>query len=123
MKLYRVILPVKNIEEAKTFYTNLLGINGKRVSAGRHYFNCGGTILACYDSGADGDNFELPPNPEHLYFAVENLEEVFERAKKLNVKKIDKTIEMMPWGERCFYLTDPFGNQICFVDKETVFIG
>ncbi len=37
-RLYRVILPVSNIDEAAAFYCYLLGIPGERVSPGRHYF-------------------------------------------------------------------------------------
>ena len=48
-RLFRVILPVTDIEEAKKFYELVLGIAGERVSPGRHYFDCGGTVLACYD--------------------------------------------------------------------------
>ena len=54
-RLYRVILPVDDIDRADRFYTELLGLAGERVSPGRHYFDCGGTILACYDPVADGD--------------------------------------------------------------------
>jgi catechol 2,3-dioxygenase-like lactoylglutathione lyase family enzyme len=53
--LYRVIQPVKNIEEAARFYSHVLGTPGERVSPGRHYFICGHTILACYDPITDGD--------------------------------------------------------------------
>ena len=28
-----------------------------------------------------------------------------------------------PWGERSFYLRDPFGNPLCFVDAATLFTG
>jgi uncharacterized glyoxalase superfamily protein PhnB len=28
-----------------------------------------------------------------------------------------------PWGERSFYVADPFGNPVCFVSRETVFTG
>jgi hypothetical protein len=28
-----------------------------------------------------------------------------------------------PWGERCFYAFDPFGNGLCFVDETTLFTG
>src|SRR5262249_9172362 len=45
-KLFRVILPVSNIETAAKFYALILGLPGERVSPGRHYFNCDGTILA-----------------------------------------------------------------------------
>ena len=56
VKLYRVILPVSDIEQAEAFYRQLLDTPGQRVSRGRHYFDCGGTILACYDPVADGDD-------------------------------------------------------------------
>jgi len=36
---------------------------------------------------------------------------------------MDDSIEAMPWGERLFYATDPWGNPICFVDSVTVFTG
>lgn len=55
-QLYRVILPVSHIEQAAEFYAVVFGIQGERVSQGRHYFNCNGTILACYDPVADGDD-------------------------------------------------------------------
>jgi hypothetical protein len=33
----------------------------RRVSGGRHYFDCGGAILACYDALADGDPERILP--------------------------------------------------------------
>ncbi len=120
--IFRVILPVNDIEKAQAFYTSLLGIEGKRVSPGRHYFRCGGTILACFDPRSDGDNFDLPPNPDHIYFSVKNLNAVFKRAQVLGAIILDE-IGTRPWGETSFYLKDPFGNKICFVQEETVFTG
>ncbi len=32
-------------------------------------------------------------------------------------------IHRRSWGERSFYVEDPFGNKICFVDQDTVFTG
>ncbi|MGA3068293.1 MAG: VOC family protein, partial [Tepidisphaeraceae bacterium] len=61
-KLFRVILPVSDIEAATKFYSELLADPGRRVSPGRHYFNCGGVILACFDPKADGDDFDPTPN-------------------------------------------------------------
>lgn len=122
-RLYRVILPVSEIDAATIFYRELLGVAGRRVSPGRHYFDCGETILACFDPRADGDNFDARPNPDHLYFAVPDLDAVFQRALKLGCKRIDNTVQTRPWGERCFYATDPFGNPFCFVDEQTIFTG
>jgi hypothetical protein len=28
-----------------------------------------------------------------------------------------------PWGERSFYVKDPWGNGLCFVDEKTLFTG
>ena len=121
-RLFRVILPVNDIEKAHKFYSSLLKMDGKRVSSGRHYFICGGTILACFDPRADTDDFDLPPNPDHIYFAVKNLNLFFSRAQELGTTILDQ-IKVRPWGERSFYMKDPFGNKICFVDDETVFTG
>lgn len=123
MRLYRVILPVCDIDKAAEFYAAVFDLPGERVSDGRHYFDCGGTILACFDPRADGDDFDLPPNPDHLYFAVEDLEAVFERCRRAPCSQLDERIETRPWGERCFYAADPFGNKICFVDRTTLFTG
>jgi catechol 2,3-dioxygenase-like lactoylglutathione lyase family enzyme len=66
-RLYRVLVPVSDIEAARRFYEPVLGAPGKRVSPGRHYFDCEGTILACSDPQADGDGYAAKPNPEPLY--------------------------------------------------------
>ena len=28
-----------------------------------------------------------------------------------------------PWGERSFYVEDPWGNPLCFVDRGTIYAG
>lgn len=124
LRIYRVIIPVSDIEAAKDFYQKLFGMPGKRVSPGRHYFNLGNVIFACYDPKVDGDNdIEFSPNPDHVYISVDKLDELFLTASKLNFRSIDEKIETQPWGERCFYTQDPFGNPLCFVDSATVFMG
>jgi catechol 2,3-dioxygenase-like lactoylglutathione lyase family enzyme len=123
--LYRIILPVRDIERATAFYSAVLGMPGHRVSPGRHYFRCGGTILACYDPVADGDggqdDWHFHPF-QYLYFSVGNLEAVLERFQKAG-GTVDNGIETKAWGERLFYGRDPFGSRIGFVDERTVFTG
>ena len=121
VRLFRVLLPVGDIEKAAEFYGRLFGIPGERVSPGRHYFDCGGTILACFDPRSDGDGYDASSNPEHFYFAVPDLEEIFQRAQAAGFQTLEAAIETRPWGERSFYGKDPFGNPICFVDENTVF--
>jgi len=87
---------------------------------GRHYFSCSGTILACYDALADGDPEPVGPNPQHIYFSVDDVDAAYERVRRRNGRDITP-IENRPWGERSFYANDPFGNPICFVDSKTLF--
>jgi len=130
-RLFRVILPVDDIEPAAAFYAELLGQSGMRVSGGRHYFRCGDVMLAVYSPKGDGDRREPRPNWDHVYFAVDDLEEVYRRAQKLGGLSThvgDGRLPMgeiatRPWGERSFYLSDPFGNPLCFVDSQTLFTG
>ncbi len=122
-RLFRVVLLVFDINRAVGFYGLLLGLPGKRISPGRHYFNCGDTILVCHDPRADGHDFDAQPNPDHVYFAVPNLDEVFARAKEADCSWLEEEIRERPWGERSFYAKDPFGNPLCFVDAKTMFTG
>jgi catechol 2,3-dioxygenase-like lactoylglutathione lyase family enzyme len=130
-RLYRVILPVGDIERAARFYSELLGVEGRRVSPGRHYFDCGEVILALVDPRADGDPGEARPNQDYIYFAVKDLEAVSTRAQRLGGLSSEigdgarpmGQIATRPWGERSFYMKDPFGNPLCFVDEKTLFTG
>ncbi len=131
VRLFRVIMPVTNIEEAARFYSALFDQSGFRVSNGRHYFDCGGVILAVYDAKADGDRAAVRGNPEHVYFAVQDLEAFFKRAeavgglsKEIGDGKLPMgSIARRPWGERSFYMHDVSGNPLCFVDEQTVYRG
>jgi len=124
-RLYRIILPVNNIDKAVKFYSEILDQKGIRVSPGRHYFNLGGTVLACYDPKKDGDEFgdgwKFHKN-QYMYIAVDNLQYVHEKMKYSDCKFVGE-IGNMPWGETLFYANDPFDNPICFVDEKTIFIG
>lgn len=126
MKLYRIIFPVTDIERAAAFYSYVFEQAGQRVSSGRHYFDLGGTIIACYDPVADGDElndgWQFHDN-QYIYIAVKNLENMHRKLQASECKAVDAAIETMPWGERLFYAKDPFGNPVCFVDEKTVFTG
>jgi predicted enzyme related to lactoylglutathione lyase len=126
MKLYRVILPVRDIARAAEVYAKLLQKPGERVSPGRHYFDCGGTILACYDPVADGDQEEggwrHHPN-QYVYFSVDDLEAALARCRDVGCEIVGAGIQKMPWGERMFWALDPFRNPISFVDEKTLFTG
>lgn len=123
--LYRVILPVRDIETAARFYSSIFREQGERVSPGRHYFDCGGTILACYDPVADGDELDdgwSHHRNQYLYFSVRDLDAAYDAVGEAG-GEVTAEIDTMPWGEMLFYAKDPFGNPISFVDESTVFTG
>ena len=130
--LYRVMVPVGDIERAQAFYAKVLGQEGRRVSPGRHYFDCEGTILACFDPRADGDGRDARSNPEPIYLAVDDIQAAHDACKQAEGRFSDQVIpgvgalaeiEKRPWGELCFYVEVPFGNSLCFVSRESVFTG
>ena len=130
--LYRVIVPVNDIERAARFYAAVLRMPGRRVTPGRHYFNCGGTILACYDPESDGDGYAATPNPEPLYLAVSDLRSTYDDCQAAGARFSLESLPGVgplgqmarrPWGEESFYVHDPFGNPLCFVSEASVFTG
>ncbi len=124
MKLYRIIIPVNDIDLAIRFYSEIIGTEGTRVSTGRHYFKIGEMVVACYDPIADGDeqgSWHFHEN-QYLYFAVSDLTNCREKVIKFGISHITE-IKDMPWGETLFYTQDPFGTPICFVEEKTVFTG
>ena len=128
-RLFRIILQVPDLDQAEQFYGELLGDKGRRIPrASRHYIDCGPVILALVDVSADGETPK--PLPDNIYFAVSNLEEIHAQAKALNCLSSADVhgasagdIVVRPWGERSFYVIDPWDNKLCFVDEETLFTG
>ena len=127
-KLFRVILQVPDLDRAAEFYSKLLDDEGRRIPrASRYYFDCGPVILALVDPTAEE---EAKPLPDYIYFAVNNLEDVYARARELGCLSTEDVhgdsageIVVRPWGERSFYVDDPWGNGLCFVDEKTLFTG
>jgi catechol 2,3-dioxygenase-like lactoylglutathione lyase family enzyme len=125
-KIFRVTVEVADIEQGAAFYATLLGTPGKRHPGARQYFDCGGVILAVLDVSAGG----LPPTPgpKSLYFAVADVAAVHARAKALGALAQFKVhgqpasdVIVRPWGEKSFYATDPWGNELCFVAEGTLY--
>jgi predicted enzyme related to lactoylglutathione lyase len=125
-KIFRVTFEVSSLEQAAAFYAKLLADPGKRHPGGRHYFDCGGVLLAVLDTSQGGG--KPTPGPKSLYFAVDDLEAVHARAKELKAlapfqvhgqPAAEPTTR--PWGERSFYVTDPWGNESCFVQEGTLY--
>jgi hypothetical protein len=68
--------------------------------------------------------------PKALYFAVDDLDEIHQRATTLGCLS-DESVHgtpggkplVRPWGERSFYCNDPWGNPLCFLQAGTIYHG
>ena len=125
-KLFRVTLEVADLERATQLYAALFGLDGQRYPGARHYFDCGGVIVAVLDVSRGG----LPPTPgpKSLYFAVDDVDAVHARADQLGVLapyqvhgEPASAVITRPWGERSFYVVDPWGNDLCFCENGTLY--
>jgi catechol 2,3-dioxygenase-like lactoylglutathione lyase family enzyme len=131
LSVFRVIIPAGDLETSVRFYSSLLDQSGMQVSGGRHYFKCGGVVLAVYSPAGDGDTVPPRANFGHVYFSTTDLEACYQRAQAVGGLSRETgdgglpmgAIAKRPWGERSFYVADPFGNPLCFVDSSTLFTG
>lgn len=129
-KVYRITIPSDNIEVSVLFYATLLEVAGSRISPGRHYFDCEGTIISCYDAIANGDARAPRANEDYIYFAVDDIDAVYARARAAGAPLDEADVPTVgalgkvltrPWGERSFYTRDPSGNPLCFAARDTLF--
>jgi catechol-2,3-dioxygenase len=126
-QLFRINVEVGNLAEAKAFYEQLLGVEGRLQAGSRVYFTCGAVTLQVVDVSSGG----LPhPAAKALYFTVQDLDAIFSRAQALHCLSSESIhgaagggIVVRPWGERSFYAQDKWLNPLCFVEAGTVYPG
>jgi catechol 2,3-dioxygenase-like lactoylglutathione lyase family enzyme len=131
-RIYRLLLAATDLDRSQRFYEALLSTAGRRVGGGRVYFDCGPVILGLVDSSTAPESTRSAPT-EAVYFATDDVEGVHARARALGCLSTDLIhgdpanpageIVVRPWGERSFYVADPSGNPLCFVDARTLFTG
>jgi catechol-2,3-dioxygenase len=123
-RLFRLNVEVGSIDEASSFYSELLGIEGRPQMGARVYFDGGGVTLQVVEA-------QTPHTAaKALYFEVSDLDSIHDRAKRLNCLSDEQVhgtpageAVVRPWGERSFYADDPWGNPLCFVESGTIYAG
>lgn len=126
-QFFRLNIEVGDLPSAIAFYTKLLGFEGRRQAGSRCYFDCGPVTLQVVDvSSAHSPHAAA----KALYFTVNDLEAAYGRAKALRCLSREDVhdapgggIVVRPWGERSFYVEDPWKNPLCFVEEGTVYTG
>ena len=79
-QFFRLNVEVGDLDAATSFYTKLLGVQGRRQPGHRCYFDCGPVTLQVLDVSSES---QPHPAAKSLYFTVKNLEAVFDRAQAL----------------------------------------
>ena len=131
-RVFRILIHAVDLGASRRFYEELLATSGREVAQGRVYFDCGAVILGILDYAAVPES-DRPKPAEAIYLSTNRLPEVHERARRLNClskellhgdpKNPMGEIVERPWGELSFYVEDPSGNALCFVDETTLFTG
>lgn len=126
-QFFRLNVEVGDLNSAISFYAKLLGIEGRKQAGSRCYFDCGPVTLQVLDVSSVR---QPHTSPKALYFTVSDLEAVYERANQLRCVSREEVhdapgggIVVRPWGERSFYVEDPWKNPLCFVEEGTVYTG
>jgi predicted enzyme related to lactoylglutathione lyase len=126
-QFFRLNIEVGDLEAAISFYTSLLGIQESKQAGSRCYFKCGPVTLQVLDVSSVR---EAHPAAKALYFTVSDLDAAYQRADTLNCVSRENVhdapaggIVVRPWGERSFYMEDPWKNPLCFVEEGTVYAG
>ncbi len=126
-QFFRLNIEVGNLKSAISFYTKLLGVEGRKQAGSRCYFDCGPVTLQVLDVSSLS---QPHPAAKALYFTVKDLETAYKRARALRCLSREQVhdapgggIVVRPWGERSFYAEDPWKNPLCFVEEGTVYTG
>ena len=125
--LFRINIEVGDLDAADKFYAQLLAQTGRRQAGSRVYFAAGAVTLQLVDVSSMG---KPHPAAKALYFLVNDLDAVFERARMLGCLSKETVhgepggkVTVRPWGERSFYAEDKWKNPLCFVEAGTTYPG
>jgi predicted enzyme related to lactoylglutathione lyase len=126
-QFFRLNIEVGDLTSAISFYTTLLGVEGRKQAGSRCYFECGPVTLQVLDVSSVRQPHAAA---KALYFTVNDLEAAYKRAGTLGCLSREDVhdapgggIVVHPWGERSFYAVDPWKNPLCFVEAGTVYAG
>ncbi|MTI39034.1 VOC family protein [Fulvivirga lutimaris] len=115
IKIKETCLYIHDLEAAKLFYNEKLGLEIIHYQPEKHiFFRAGSSVLLCFNPDDSKEKSSPPPHfaegNQHFAFEVEQVdyEKCKARVKSLDIPIIDKLI----WksGQESFYFKDPEGN-------------
>jgi catechol 2,3-dioxygenase-like lactoylglutathione lyase family enzyme len=124
-KIKETCLYISDLEEAKWFYHDVLGLPIINYLPGKHLFlRAGASVLLCFNP-QDSRMKDSPPGhfaegPQHLAFEVPLAE--YENQKNELIRKKIAIIDEVTWesGRKSFYFRDPSGNVLEIVPDSGV---
>jgi catechol 2,3-dioxygenase-like lactoylglutathione lyase family enzyme len=115
VKIKETCLYVHDLEGARRFYHDVLGLPVISYLPGKHLFlRAGGSVLLCFNP--DDSKTKTSPPPHYAegrqHFAFEVPKEDYERTKAEIKGKGITIIDVVTWanGTESFYFHDPAGN-------------
>lgn len=114
-RLFRVVLPVRDLALARRFYASLLGEEGQGFMPGWHTFNFGGALLTLHEVPV-----AAPHGEPTCISAEESVVQLHYRAQSLRAPQLDREPHTLPSGEYGFAMRDPWGNALWIVDERSV---
>lgn len=118
MKISRIketCIYIKDLQVAKKFYHDKLGLKIINEVEGKHvFFRTGETVLLCFNPDDSRQKNSPPPHyaqgPYH--FAFEVAKDEYTQAKEEIISKEIQIIDEVTWpsGLESFYFKDPAGN-------------
>lgn len=120
LKIKETCLYVKDLEQARSFYHEVLGLDVISYVEEKHiFFRVGASVLLCFNP-EDSKAKTSPPahyggGKQHFAFEIPKVE--YTKVKNEVVLKGIKIIDEVVWesGEESFYFNDPEGNVLEFV--------
>lgn len=106
MKLYGARVFVTDIEEARAFYGDTLGLQVSFETEGAIGFDMGALLIVEAD---DGEHENLSGRFTGLSIATVNIENEYRRLKSQGVEFTGPP-EIQPWGGTLVHFTDPSRN-------------
>lgn len=122
IKIKETCLYIKELEAARDFYHNKLGLEIIHYDEGKHiFFRAGSSVLLCFNPDDSRHKDSPPPHyaegNQHYAFEVskEDYDTVKRKIEAMGIEIIDKLV----WksGQESFYFNDPEGNVLEFVPE------
>lgn len=117
MKLELVIIPVSDVEVSKKFYTEQLGFHEDidQVIESFRFVQLTPPGSSCSISFGTGVTKAKPGSIDSLLLVVKDIQNAHDELLKKGIK-VSK-VEMMPWGSKHIYFSDPDGNKWTLQEK------